>query len=58
MTATVDERSTALSSLVEFREMSLAEMAASDSVQLEIVGRIFPETPIAPVAVAAFNSAI
>ena len=58
MTATVDERSTALSSLVDFREMSLAEMAASDSVQLEIVGRIIPETPIARVAVAAFNSAI
>jgi FXSXX-COOH protein len=57
MTATVDERSTALSSL-DLGEMSLVEMAASESVWHEVIGRIIPETPVAPVTVAAFNSAI
>jgi hypothetical protein len=58
MTAPVDERSTELSSLVDFREMSLFELAANESVRHEIISRIIPETPVAPVTVAAFNSAI
>lgn len=60
MTTSTDElRPTVPSSLVDLRGVSLAEMSAlSAGIINEAVVRVRPETPTAPVEVAAFNSAI
>lgn len=50
---------TVSSSLVDLRDMPLAEMPAlSAEIVDEAIKRILPETPTAPVPVAAFQSAI
>lgn len=57
MTATAEERST-VSSLVDLSGMSLAEMATSAETLCAAIDRVIPQTFVAPVTVAAFNSAI
>jgi len=47
-----------LSSLVDLSAMSLAELVAAENIVDEAVDRVIPETPVSPVTVAAFNSAI
>jgi FXSXX-COOH protein len=58
MTVTAEARPMVLSSLVDLSTMSLAELIAAESVVDEAVDRVIPDTPVSPVTVAAFNSAI
>lgn len=52
-------RTTVPSKLVDLRDVPLAEMPTLSTVTLdEALGRVIPDSQVAPVPVAAFSSAI
>jgi FXSXX-COOH protein len=54
-----DGTSRVSSAVVDVRDLSLAEMLCVKTEMLDqMVARVLPNSPVAPVAVAAFNSAL
>jgi FXSXX-COOH protein len=54
-----DGTSRVSSTIVDVRDLSLAEMLVLKAETLDqVVARVLPDSPVAPVAVAAFNSAL
>jgi FXSXX-COOH protein len=54
-----DGTSRVSSAVVDVRDLSLAEMLILKTETIDqAVARVLPDSPVAPVAVAAFNSAL
>jgi FXSXX-COOH protein len=54
-----DGTSRVSSAVIDVRDLSLAEMLILRAETLDqAVARVLPDSPVAPVAVAAFNSAL
>jgi FXSXX-COOH protein len=53
-----DEASGVSSTVADVRDLSLADMLVSPSMLDQAVARVLPDSPVARVGVAAFNSAI
>jgi FXSXX-COOH protein len=53
-----DGTSRVSSAVVDVRDLSLADMLLKMETIDQVVARVLPDSPVAPVAVAAFNSAL